>query len=230
MSRARRLFALIQLLRRHRYPVTGAALAAELGISLRTLYRDIGTLQEQGAQIEAEPGRGYLLRPGFVLPSLMFSEDEIEALVLGSRWVADRRGDARLSAAACSALAKIAAVLPDELRAALDADIILAGAGAAVPIDAAVLPTLRQTIRAEQKLDIVYRDLQDIESARTIWPFALACFDHVWLVMAWCELRQAFRHFRADRIVSLAASGERYPRRRQVLLQAWRAAQAMAPP
>jgi len=230
MSRTQRLFALIQLLRRHRYPVSGAELAAELGVSLRTLYRDIALLQEQGAQIDAEPGRGYLLRPGFALPPLMFSEDEIEALVLGSRWVADRRGDARLSGAACSALAKIAAVLPYELRALLDADMLLTGGDAAVPIDDAVLPALRQAIRAEHKLDIVYRDLQEAESARTIWPFALACFDRVWLVLAWCELRQAFRHFRADRIATMTATGECYPRKRQVLMQAWRTTQIAAPP
>lgn len=106
MSRVQRLLDLIQILRRHRFPVTGASLASELGISLRTLYRDIGILQKQGAKIDGEPGLGYVLRPGFMLPPLMFSEDEIEALVLGSRWVADR-GDVRLSAAARSALTKI---------------------------------------------------------------------------------------------------------------------------
>jgi predicted DNA-binding transcriptional regulator YafY len=90
VSRANRLLDLIQILRRHRYPVSGAALASELGISLRTLYRDIGTLQAQGATIDGAPGLGYVLRPGFMLPPLMFSHEEIEALALGSRWVADR--------------------------------------------------------------------------------------------------------------------------------------------
>ena len=90
MSRASRLLDLLQLLRRHRAPVTGPALAQELGISIRTLYRDIATLQAQGADIQGEPGLGYVLRPGFTLPPLMFSADEIEALVIGSRWVAVR--------------------------------------------------------------------------------------------------------------------------------------------
>ncbi|MBC7859708.1 MAG: HTH domain-containing protein, partial [Burkholderiaceae bacterium] len=90
MSRAQRLLNLMQILRRHRYPVAGAALSTELGISLRTLYRDIGALIEQGARIDGAPGLGYLLQPGFTLPPLMFSEEEIEALVLGSRWVATR--------------------------------------------------------------------------------------------------------------------------------------------
>jgi predicted DNA-binding transcriptional regulator YafY len=97
MSRAQRLLDLIQLLRGYRRPVSGAVLAEALGISLRTLYRDIETLNAQGAQIDGEPGVGYVLRPGFMLPPLMFSEDEIEAIVLGSRWVADR-ADAALSA------------------------------------------------------------------------------------------------------------------------------------
>ena len=113
--RAQRLLDLIQVLRRHRQPVTGAALADELGVSLRTLYRDIATLQAQGATIDGEPGIGYVLRPGFMLPPLMFSEDEIAALVLGSRWVADR-ADTPLGMAASNALAKIAAVLPPDLR------------------------------------------------------------------------------------------------------------------
>jgi predicted DNA-binding transcriptional regulator YafY len=108
MSRAQRLLDLIQLLRGYRRPVSGAVLAEALGISLRTLYRDIDTLNAQGAHIDGEPGVGYVLRPGFMLPPLMFSEEEIEAIVLGSRWVADR-ADAALSAAARNALAKIAA-------------------------------------------------------------------------------------------------------------------------
>ena len=226
MSRAHRLLDLIQMLRRHRYPVTGAALAVELGISLRTLYRDIATLQQQGAQIDGEPGLGYVLRPGFMLPPLMFSEDEIEALVLGSRWVA-ARGDARLGSAARNALAKIAAVLPADLREALDASALLVGSGEAIPADDLDLSVIRRAIRSERKLDISYRDLKGAESTRTIWPFALGFFDHVRVVVAWCELRQTFRNFRADRISALAMSEQRYPRRRQALLKEWRAIEAI---
>lgn len=124
MSRAERLLDLIQLLRRYRYPVSGAALAAELGISVRTVYRDIATLQAQGAEIAGEAGVGYVLRPGFLLPPLMFSEEEIEALVLGSRWVAER-ADNRLGAAARNALVKIGAVLPSDLRDTLNASALM---------------------------------------------------------------------------------------------------------
>src|SRR5579862_8962741 len=109
MSRSERLFALIQVLRRHRRAVSGAELARELSVSLRTIYRDIQSLAASGAPIDGEAGIGYVLRPGYTLPPLMFTEEEIEALVLGSRWIAER-ADARFAASARDALAKIAAV------------------------------------------------------------------------------------------------------------------------
>lgn len=223
MSRAQRLLDLIQILRGHRFPVAGAQLAAELGISLRTLYRDIATLQQQGASIEGEPGLGYILRPGFMLPPLMFSAEEIEALVLGSRWVAER-GDLRLGGAASSALTKIAAVLPEELRHALDASALLVGPAASIGRGDDKLPQIRQAIRTERKLQIHYCDLKERHSIRTIWPFALGYFDHVHVLVAWCEMRQEFRSFRSDRITSLemVETEKRYPRRRQALLKQWR--------
>ncbi|MGP0088670.1 MAG: helix-turn-helix transcriptional regulator [Xanthobacteraceae bacterium] len=156
MARSERLLELLQALRRRRQPVSGRALTVELGISIRTLYRDIATLQSQGAQIEGEPGLGYVLRPGYLLPPLMFSEDEIEALVLGSRWVAGR-GDDRLGAAARNALAKVAAVLPDDLRAALNASALLVGRGEPLPTEAIDLAVVRRSIRAEHKLGICGR-------------------------------------------------------------------------
>jgi predicted DNA-binding transcriptional regulator YafY len=110
MSRSQRLLDLMQVLRRHRRPVIGAVLAEKVGVSLRTLYRDIESLKGLGAYIDGEAGVGYVLRPGFMLPPLMFTEEEIEALVLGSRWVSER-ADTPLGDAARNALAKIAAVL-----------------------------------------------------------------------------------------------------------------------
>lgn len=229
MSRTARLLDLMQLLRRHRQPVSGAAIAAELGISLRTLYRDMATLQAQGAAIDGAPGLGYVLKPGFTLPPLMFSTDEVEALVLGSRWVADR-GDRRLAEAAGNALAKIAAVLPPALRHEADTAALLVGPGEAIAAGDTEVATLRESIRAEHKLGIRYRDSAGAETARTIWPFALGFFDRVRVVVAWCELRQAIRHFRTDRIVQLTPSGARYPQRRQALLKAWRVQEGIADP
>ena len=228
MSRAERLLELLQLLRAHRQPVSGAALAGRLGISLRTLYRDIRSLQAQGAAIQGEAGLGYLLKPGFLLPPLMFSPDELEALLLGTRWVA-RRADARLAEAGRSAMARIAAVLPADLREALDTSTLLVGVGDAIPEGEGELPAIRAAIRAEQKLEIAYRDKRAAESRRTIWPFALGFFDRVRVVVAWCEQRRAIRHFRVDRIAALRATGERYPRRRHDLLQAWREQERIEP-
>ena len=229
MSRSERLLDLLQTLRRHRQPVSGRRLAAETGVSIRTLYRDIASLQAQGAHIEGEPGLGYMLRPGFMLPPLMFSEDEIEALVLGSRWVADR-GDERLGAAARDALAKIAAVLPADLRESLDATALLVGPSASGAVESVDLGVIRKAIRTERKLSITYRDGKAQASERVIWPFALGFFERVRVVAAWCELRQGFRHFRTDRIAELVPVAMRYPRRRQVLLREWRAAESISLP
>jgi predicted DNA-binding transcriptional regulator YafY len=221
MSRSERLLDLIQILRRHRRPVSGRTLAGEMGVSIRTLYRDIATLQGQGAPIEGEAGLGYVLKPGFMLPPLMFTDEEIEAIVLGSRWVA-KQPDARLVAAATDALAKIAAVLPDDLREDLVATTLLVGprTETAEGID---LGLVRQAIRDERKLGFVYRDAGGAQSQRIVWPFALGFFDEVRVVVAWCETRQDFRHFRTDRISGLDATDVRYPRRRQALLKEWRA-------
>ena len=227
MSRSNRLFDLIQLLRRHRHPVGGAQLANELGISLRTLYRDIATLQVQGAHIDGAPGLGYVLRAGFVLPPLMFSADEVEALVLGSRWVA-RRGDSRLGAAARNALVKIAAVLPAELRHELDTSALLVGPAEPIAAGDAELSEIRQSIRLEQKLAVTYRDGSGQETSRTIWPFALGFFDRLRVVIAWCELRQDIRHFRTDRITAFTRSTVRYPQRKQALLKQWRVQEGVA--
>lgn len=229
MPRAERLLDLIQILRRHRRPVSGQSLADELGVSLRTLYRDIAAVQAQGARIDGEPGVGYLLRPGFLMPPLMFTEEEIEALVLGARWVADR-ADPQLGAAARNALARIAAVLPPDLRDSLDANSLLVGPGEPATAGQADLATIRAAIRGERKLAIAYRDGAASETRRLVWPFALGFFDRVRVVVAWCELRGAVRHFRADRITALEVTEVRYPRRRAALLKAWREAEGIAAP
>lgn len=222
MSRSERLLDLLQTLRRHRQPVSGETLARELGISIRTLYRDIVTLQGQGADIVGEPGMGYVLKPGFMLPPLMFSEDELEALVLGSRWVAKRSGGGSLGQAAENALAKIASVLPPDLRERLDTTNLLVGSRTVPPVQEADLSEIRLAIRTERKLHISYTDEAGHQTERTIWPFALGFFDHVRIVLAWCEARDDFRSFRTDRISTMTKIADRYPQRKGALLKAWK--------
>ena len=221
MSRTERLLDLLQMLRRHRAPVAGASLAAELDISIRTLYRDIATLQGQGAEIEGEPGLGYVLRPGFMLPPLMFSIDELEALIVGAQWAGKQSDDNRLSKAAGSALSKIAAVLPDDLRREIDAGTLYVTERRPKPVQ--IDPSLlRDAIRKEIKLRIGYRDDAGQETERIIMPLVIGFFEQHKVVGAWCELRNDYRHFRLDRIATLAATGERAPRRRHAMLKEWR--------
>ncbi|BEO42276.1 MULTISPECIES: helix-turn-helix transcriptional regulator [Serratia] len=227
MSRAQRLLDLMQLLRSHRYPVAGHALAQTLGISMRTLYRDIATLQQQGAEIVGEAGLGYVLRPGFMLPPLMFSQAEIEALVLGMRWVS-RRGDSQLASAAGQALAKIADVLPTALREELEANTLLIAPAQSPPVADEMRVLIRDSIRRERKLHIDYLDLAGQRSERLLWPFALGFFDRFQMLVAWCELRQAFRHFRLDRIQAATPLEQRYPHGRRRLLKEWRLSEGIA--
>jgi predicted DNA-binding transcriptional regulator YafY len=216
-------------LRRHRRPVQGAALAREQGVSLRTLYRDIAALQAQGADIVGEAGVGYVLRPGFTLPPLMFKVEEIEALALGAQWVS-ARADSPLAAAARNALARIAAVLPRELAEVLDTSPLLVGPGDAMAAGDAQLPTVRKAIRGELKLTIDYCDSAGANTRRVIWPIALAFFDRARVIVAWCETRAAFRHFRTDRIVALEVGAGRYSSRRAVLFKQWRMTEGIAEP
>ena len=219
MDRTERLFALMDGLRRHRRPVTAAALADESRVSVRTIYRDIQTLIGLGAPIDGEAGLGYLLRPGFFLPPLMFDEDELEALVLGARWV-ERQQDEALAKAARNALGKIATAAPDDLRDVMAQSGLWAYSWNQVAPKVS-LPALREAIRREHKLWIAYGDQSGAATERVVWPIALAFYDNKHAIVAWCELRQDFRYFRADRIAELSATGERYPKRRSVLVKAW---------
>jgi predicted DNA-binding transcriptional regulator YafY len=220
MNRTERLFALMDALRRHRRPVTAASLADELTVSLRTIYRDVQVLIGLGAPIDGEAGLGYLLRPGFFLPPLMFDEDELEALVLGARWV-ERQGDSALAQAASNALAKIAAASPKDLRDTMDNTGLWVARGESARMIADI-KLVREAIRREHKLQIGYVAETGAASERAIWPIAMAFYDRRQTVAAWCELRNAFRHFRTDRITAIAATGQRYPKRRADLVKAWR--------
>lgn len=223
--RTERLLALLQLFRRHRRPVSGRRLAQDLGISLRSLYRDIDTLRGLGAEIEGEPGVGYVLRSGFFLPPLMFSQTEMEALMLGVRWVSTF-ADRPLAVAAGDALAKIAAVLPPEVRDGAGAVPLRVGPPAPEHMAGEDLSGLRDAIRRQRKLEIRYRDRGGHETTRIVWPFAIGYFSGGRILVAWCESRQAYRHFRTEAVRGWRMLEERSPRRRVDMLREWRKEQA----
>jgi predicted DNA-binding transcriptional regulator YafY len=222
VSRTTRLLTLLQVLRGKKRPVTAAVLAAQLEISERTLYRDIAELTALGAPIFGEAGVGYVLRSGLFLPPLMLNADETEAIVLGLHYV-DQRGDDVLSRAAANALAKIADVLDPVAQEALRNPTLLPGpAGYGYPENRVPLDVFRNAIRQQAKLHIDYADASQTPSQRLIWPLALGFLNEVRVVVAWCELRGAYRTFRTDRVAAASAQGERYPGRRGDWLRAWR--------
>lgn len=220
MSRTERLFDILQILRRHRLPVSGALLAEETGISLRTLYRDIATLQSMGAEIEGEPGVGYVLKPGFLLPPLMFSPQEIEALALGLKWAA-KRTDGPMGQAARNAMAKVGAVLPPELRHRFDDDALVVVPSREMP-PREDLPLIRQALNEERKLSLSYADQKGARSERVVWPITVGFFDSTQVLAAWCELRGDYRHFRIDRILDAQILAETPPKRRHQMMKEWR--------
>ncbi len=201
MRRTERLFAIIQCLRAARQPVTAQVLASELETSARTIYRDIAELLAQRVPIRGEAGIGYVLDRGYDMPPLMLTPDEIEAAVLGAQWVASR-GDAALARGARDLIAKIAAVVPDHLRPIAMESSLTVPDPYNVEVDAIDMAELRAAIRSRRKLQIDYRDEHGRISRRVVWPVAVAYFETVRLIVAWCELRNDFRHFRTDRIVA----------------------------
>ena len=221
MRRTERLFQIIQVLRSRRRMVTGRELAEELEISLRTLYRDMAELVAQRVPIRGEAGIGYVLERGLDMPPLMLTTDEIEAAVLGAQWVMNR-GDPQLAKAARDLMAKIEASVPDRLRLYIEEPAARAPQMARVEPDAIDLSAVRAAIHAGRKIALDYRDKDNRASQRIVWPILLGYFETTRLICAWCETRQDFRSFRADRIVGATFMSERYPERPTVLRAKWR--------
>ena len=220
MRKATRLFEIVQILRMALRPVTAARIAEQLEVSQRSVYRDIAALQAMRVPVEGGRGVGYILRPGFTLPPLMFTIEEAEALVLALALL-ERTNDLELKKAAKRLNAKIAAAVPEPLGDALDGEAIHAwGPVAASPagIDLAVV---RKAIRHEQMIRIDYRDEAGRETRRTIRPIALIYYPEVTNIVAWCELRQALRHFRAERVQASSALSEFFPGEGDGLRRAW---------
>jgi predicted DNA-binding transcriptional regulator YafY len=220
MRRADRLFDIIQALRAAKRPVTAAALAAELEVTTRTIYRDVAALQAARVPVEGAAGIGYVLRRGYDLPPLMFTLDEVEAIVVGTRLVRRTR-DPELQQAAERVLAKVTEILPETLRGNVETAPLFVWDGARRPPLSVDLAAIRRAIHATRKLRIDYVDEKGARTERTVWPIAIAYFVEATLIAAWCELRRDFRHFRADRIGSWAIIDETYPNERGALMTRW---------
>ncbi|MEZ5816432.1 MAG: YafY family protein [Hyphomicrobiaceae bacterium] len=208
MRRADRLFEIIQILRR-KPTVRARELGEALEVSERTIYRDIRDLMASGVPIDGEAGVGYVLRAGYDLPPLMFKEQEIEALVLGAR-IVESWADKELAAAATDAIAKIEAVVPERLRGYMARTALLAPATHYMEPLTFDLAELRRAVRSELKVSFCYRDVLDRGSERTVRPLSLAYFGPVWVLAAWCELRDDFRTFRLDRIRDFVVTDDRF--------------------
>lgn len=208
MRRADRLFGIVQRLRGGRL-VTARALAERFEVSERTIYRDIADLQASGVPVDGEAGVGYLLREGFELPPLMFTRDEIIALVAGARMV-QGFGGAAMARAAAEALVKIGAVLPGSERNRLHRTEIHAARDALPDAIRVTLDRLDGTVEARQVLRLGYRDENGQETVRDVRPLGLWFWGKVWTLIAWCELRNDFRMFRLDRMQAFGEAGRSF--------------------
>jgi predicted DNA-binding transcriptional regulator YafY len=200
MRRADRLFDIIQKLRAAPRPVTAAALADELEVTTRTIYRDIAALQGSRVPIEGAPGLGYVLRSGFDLAPLMFTAEEADAIAIGARLLRRLR-DPKLQRAAESVLAKLTAVVPQPLQSRLVAAPVYVSDGNVSPPGGIDPSKLCDAIREARKIAITYVAESGRRSRRTVRPVAMAYYVDVTLLGAWCELRNDFRNFRVDRIL-----------------------------
>jgi len=207
--RADRLFDVIQVLRAAKKPVTAAQLADELEVTVRTIYRDVATLQARRVPIEGAPGLGYVLRKGFDLPPLMFTVDEVEAITVGARLV-QRLRDSELQQAAKRVLDKVTVVLPESLRSHVTGAPFYVSSGSAVSPRGVDVAQVRSAIRDRRKMRISYVDEKSKRTRRTIWPLAMAYYVDVTLIGAWCELRKDFRNFRVERIAASRVLAQRF--------------------
>ncbi len=220
MRRTERLFQIIQILRSNRSPITGRELADELEISIATLYRDMAELHAQRIPITGEAGVGYVLDDGYDMPPLMLTADELEAAALGAAWVA-QEADPSLARAARDLVSKLSSAIPKELR-----PIVLDASSKAIQTRARVSERfdsalLRHAIRERYRLQLIYTDRDGATSDRIVWPLLIAYLDRTRYLVAWCEKKQDYRHFKTERVQELMVLGKKYPGRRAALLKGW---------
>jgi predicted DNA-binding transcriptional regulator YafY len=220
LRRADRLFQIVQIVRGARRPITAAELAGELELSPRTIYRDIADLMASGVPLRGEAGVGYVLEAGYELPPLMLTAVELEAALLGAQWVSGR-GDPSLARAARDLVAKLQAVAPKELLFLADGPSVLAPNLVTAQEQIVDLQRVRDAIHSRHKLVVDYFDENDRVTRRVIWPVYVAYFAAVRVIVAWCELRDGFRHFRTDRIKEITYSSDQFSTPMRRLRKAW---------
>ncbi|WP_184394011.1 YafY family protein [Rhizobium sp. BK650] len=220
MRKAERLFQIIQILRRSYRPITSAQIAEELEVARRTVYRDIAHLIGQRVPIEGEAGFGYVLDPRYDMPPLMLTAEEIEAVLLGVQMVA-KLGDPAINTAARDVIAKIASTVPDHLLPFIAEPAVSLKPGEA--IDSLTLDSrpIRRAIREGRKIELEYCAANGAITSRIVWPVLLGYEDEHCLLIAWCESKEAFRHFRAERILNLKVLEETVDLPRGKLRQQW---------
>lgn len=228
MRRADRLFQIVQLLRGGRL-TTAAALADRLEVSERTIYRDITDLQSSGVPIDGEAGVGYLMRDGYELPPLMFTRDEIVAVVAGARLIR-AWGGAAMARAAEEALVKIETVLPDAKKRRADSIEIHAMAPEMTPAIRVMIDLVEQAIDDKRSLHLDYADAGAKKTERIVRPLGLWFWGKVWTLVAWCELRDDFRMFRLDRIAAATSGAMFRPERGKTLADFYRMMEEDCPP
>ena len=207
MHKSERLFQLVNLLRGRRMAITAEQLSQVLEVTTRTIYRDIQTLQQTGIPIDGEAGIGYLLAPGYQLPPLMFDFEELQALLLGSSMV-QAWTDPDLAKAAAKAESKIRAILPDGLLQKADDQPYQVPKFEKHDDVRITHGELRKACDQQLKLILDYQDAQQASTLRTIWPLGLIFWGERWTLLAWCELRNDFRHFRLDRMAKIQTTGQ----------------------
>lgn len=222
MRRGDRLFEIIEILRRAKGPISAQSIGAELGVTKRTVYRDVAALVGQGVPINGEAGVGYVLEPGFHMPPLMLTPDEIEAVTLGVLWV-QTRGEPELALAAEKLLTKLKAVAPDKYRTSF-LEPVVSVAPVDQPQEVLGAASIRLAIRCRRKIDLTYADDLGRRTSRVIWPILLGYRDTSRIIAAWCELRQGFRYFRTERIIAANVLEVSIPRRMDLLRAEWRSA------
>ena len=215
MRRGDRLFEIIEILRRTKAPISAQSIGTELGVTKRTVYRDVAALIAQGVPINGEAGVGYILEPGFHMPPLMLTPDEIEAVTLGIMWV-KTRGEPELALAAEKLITKLETVAPDKYRTSF-----LEPTVSVSPVDPPEeklgAASIRTAIRRRRKIALVYSDNAGRNTKRVIWPILLGYRDTSRIIAAWCELREGFRYFRTERIAEGDVLNASIPRRMDLL-------------